>query len=517
MAFLSMNAGTHFMVRRAAGTCAAAVLAASCGLAVADHGPVSEGEALAPLWVRGFSGRIDIVTLGDENQCYEGTGWDSGWSKALHDTFGTYATGLISCGENAGLGSGVGYKCGAVPQSSSPYLYSGAPQDLDRFLNASSLLAPADYLYLPAGQIAPGTVGTGLSVDADTPLGIANQLRFHYVYAEATGSGPGSFRPVIRAPGSELVVGPVTSTRTGSAGVASRAASGFLDLPAGPRDHSLTFAFARESGSQVTGPFVGYYTRVENPDAPYGASFHTLFGGVGASARDVAASLLAADDAALSLYFSKVRELQPTDKKVLVRINTGIHDQSEQLPSVGPSPVAQGNSEAAFADNVQGIINRLRAVWVINAWPADELFFLITVSHPSFIPETPLMQEYREEADHLSHDNERTATIRFQLIADPDEMISSGWFAGMGGDRDHLSAPGYDELGYRELRNLLLDYCSADFNGDGDVGTDLDIEAFFRALGGIGPGDVDIDKDEDVGTDLDIEAFFRVLGGGTCT
>jgi hypothetical protein len=60
---------------------------------------------------------------------------------------------------------------------------------------------------------------------------------------------------------------------------------------------------------------------------------------------------------------------------------------------------------------------------------------------------------------------------------------------------------------------------SADFDGDGDTGTDLDIEAFFACLGGnccATCGSADFDGDGDTGTDLDIEAFFRVLGGGTC-
>mgnify|MGYP000381765629 CR=1 FL=1 len=60
---------------------------------------------------------------------------------------------------------------------------------------------------------------------------------------------------------------------------------------------------------------------------------------------------------------------------------------------------------------------------------------------------------------------------------------------------------------------------SPDFDGDGDTGTDLDIEAFFLCLGGnCCPtcGSPDFDGDGDTGTDLDIEAFFRVLGGGSC-
>ncbi len=62
---------------------------------------------------------------------------------------------------------------------------------------------------------------------------------------------------------------------------------------------------------------------------------------------------------------------------------------------------------------------------------------------------------------------------------------------------------------------------TADFNCDGDVGTDADIEAFFACLSGVCPAlpcrnSADFNGDGDVGTDADIEAFFRVLGGGTC-
>jgi hypothetical protein len=60
-----------------------------------------------------------------------------------------------------------------------------------------------------------------------------------------------------------------------------------------------------------------------------------------------------------------------------------------------------------------------------------------------------------------------------------------------------------------------------DFNGDGDFGTDADIEAFFACLAGnccatCWPGGSDFNGDGDFGTDADIEAFFRVLAGGTC-
>jgi hypothetical protein len=62
---------------------------------------------------------------------------------------------------------------------------------------------------------------------------------------------------------------------------------------------------------------------------------------------------------------------------------------------------------------------------------------------------------------------------------------------------------------------------SADFNCDGDIGTDSDISAFFGCLAGACPpppctSTADFNGDGDLGTDADIEAFFRVLAGGSC-
>jgi hypothetical protein len=62
---------------------------------------------------------------------------------------------------------------------------------------------------------------------------------------------------------------------------------------------------------------------------------------------------------------------------------------------------------------------------------------------------------------------------------------------------------------------------SSDFNGDGDFGTDQDIQAFFACLAGsccaaCSPLGSDFNGDGDAGTDQDIESFFRVLAGGAC-
>ncbi len=62
-------------------------------------------------------------------------------------------------------------------------------------------------------------------------------------------------------------------------------------------------------------------------------------------------------------------------------------------------------------------------------------------------------------------------------------------------------------------------YLNADFDGDGDAGSDADLEAFFACLAGSccdTCATTDFNGDGDAATDADIEAFFTVLAGGSC-
>jgi WD40 repeat protein len=123
------------------------------------------------------------------------------------------------------------------------------------------------------------------------------------------------------------------------------------------------------------------------------------------------------------------------------------------------------------------------------------------------------------DGDVLVTDNSGRRIIR---LSDQD---NDGLFMSPGERTDFLIAAG---TGIDEVRQVVLlpwtpsPTCgTADFDGDGDVGTDADIEAFFACLAGnccptCFPGGTDFDGDGDTGTDADIEAFFRVLAGGEC-
>jgi hypothetical protein len=90
---------------------------------------------------------------------------------------------------------------------------------------------------------------------------------------------------------------------------------------------------------------------------------------------------------------------------------------------------------------------------------------------------------------------------------------------GVSGLWNDVNLTGYGGAEWAIAEVYASPYCLADFNGDGDIGTDADIEAFFACLGGSccpTCGSADFNGDGDIGTDADIESFFRVLAGGAC-
>jgi hypothetical protein len=88
-----------------------------------------------------------------------------------------------------------------------------------------------------------------------------------------------------------------------------------------------------------------------------------------------------------------------------------------------------------------------------------------------------------------------------------------------------IAGQGLNPQGQVQAWVITLPTCNpaaADFNGDGDTGTDQDIEAFFACLAGnccatCCPCGGDINNDGDFGTDQDIEAFFQCLAGNCCS
>ncbi len=470
-------------------------------------------EAIRPFLDLAARARVDVVGIGDSNQLQRSNGWDQGWHKALDERFGLYATGLVSWGEGQGRGAGQGYRYASLSSAGGGFAYADAPPEAAIFLDsATSLLAPHNYLHVPAGASVPGTAIAGGIIEPGCPIDISGPLRLHFSYGRFAGTGSGSFQPLCRFenfPFETIVTGQTLSTRSGTG--AFEIVMGTVDVPQGARTRPIALR-ASPQASSIVGPFIAYHLRAENRSRTHGAAFSSLYALGAKSSNDMARATLAASDATLTHYFGSLRRLQGPVKGVLVRINTGLNDRAESRPSVRLGLVP-GNSAAAYADNLLSIIERLRALWTLNGWPAEELHFLLTASHPVADPDEASLRGYRDACDQLARSQPRTATVRLDVISSAGEMLANRWYQANNTDRNHLAEAAYDALASRELTTLLRPPCIADFNTDGGV-DGADLAAFFEAWQA---GDFLADVNADGGVDGgDAGAFMAAWTASDC-
>lgn len=465
----------------------------ACLLAPAS---LAQSGIAAPISIHPFfeaakAQRVDLVMIGDSNQISWKEGWDRGMQIALAERFPYYATGLMPAGENLGLGFGLGYEIFTFSSAGGAYLFSGAPAPLEKFFKPGIGLKPHDYLFLPEGAIVSSNSNQGLVIQAFSLIDVQAALRFHLMYATFGGTAHGSFRVAARRqepPYTQVAVGDAIDTNTG----AWDAQTISLDVPAGERN-SLNFRYVPISSPEtqdLIGPFLAYYTRAENPARQTGMSAHSLIGFPGATARAFAETLQTADDAQLTAYFSAVRALQGPNKQVMLRVNAGINDRVETLPSRGPKQVPVGNSPEAYADNLQAIIDRVTAIWALNNWDTSGLYFNLAPSHPISNPDDALLIAYRDAANTVALANPRTCVTRFDILTSHDEMLAKQWYY-FPGDKLHLSNWGYDALSGRELDALRA--CPIDI--DADASLTIDDFIAFQTLFALGHPTADTDDD----------------------
>lgn len=455
-------------------------------------------QEVRPFFELARIGRVDVVCLGDSNQLQRSNGWDQGWHKAMAGRFGIYATGLVSWGEGNGQSASQGYFYNAMPAASSQFLLDGAPPEAQAYLNnPPSLLGPHNYIYVPEGQSASGAALVGMVVDPRCPVGLSDPLRLHFTYGLFSGSGAGSFQPYCRYesfPFTTIRTEPLHTTRTGNDGP-FQLAYGSMDLPAEARTRQISLR-AVPTNSNVVGPFIAYFMRLENTLTQRGAAVSSLFAVGSKSAYDMAAAVTTSTDATLTHYFESVRRLQGPTKAVLVRINTGLNDRAESRPSLRHA-LTPGNSAAAYRDNIETIMDRIESIWQLNSWSSDTLYFVLTPSHPVADPDEASLRGYRDVCMQIAASRPRTACVRLDQITNATEMLSLRWYQQNGFDRNHLVEEAYDFLADRELMALIRTDCLADFNSDGGVdGSDL--SAFFDAWEA---GDFLADVNDDGGVD----------------
>jgi len=492
---------------------ALSLLAAPAAVCTAGPAPYSQavtgGAELSQFIRAAQSTRVDVIGIGDSNQIYGGHGWDHGWILALDERFGTYATSLLSLGENIGnsANAGVGFRIIAT-SSQGFFQYAGADPAFDDFLTPDIGMRPLNYVRVPAGESAT-LQNHGLSVPANGIITAAEPLRYHLTHATFQDGSAGSFRPIIRlgAPPYSVVYESEPISLSGSDAIATTT----FDFAGAPPGLPIQVMLGRFN-SALNGPFIGYTIRAEREAVTSGASFSSLYAYGGQSARDMAEAFQQSSDTYLIEYFSQIRSLQGAEKFVMIRINTGLNDRSETQPPLGGSGLAP-NSPEAYAIHLNMIIERIRSVWTAAGWDDSELYFLLAPSHPVDDPDQQLLLSYREKAREVAAGFDRCAVVDFTELTNEAEMLASGWYQLNGTDRNHLTQPAYEALALRELDALLSYSACPDLDGNGAVDLD-DLNAVLGAFGSASPS---ADATGDGVVDLDdLNAVLQAFGS-TCS
>ncbi len=452
-------------------TCALILLQPCLAAPVVYPGAVTDADELVPFFEAAATRRVDVVGIGDSNQLFGGHGWDDGWILALDDRFDSYATSLLSIGENNGYAAnaGSGYRMFSSA-SSNAFDYDGAPPELEAFLFPANEFSPLDYVYIPSGDTSTIT-NHGLALQGDTPINRSAALRFSTIYGVSNQAGTNTFLPYVRrstAPYNTIAQALAPVPLTGTGWSVQRAD---LDIPADTRFFGLQ-CMIRAFGQTVTGPFVGYYMRLIEIDRDRGSSFGTLYGNGGKSARDMAATFLELPDQTLTLYFGTLRDDQGADPQILVRINTGLNDRNEDLDPIEVDTAP--DDPEAFESHLRLIIDRVRAVWTANAWPEEELYFCLTTSHPIgnlsvLFDDDEELLAYRARAEAIALSLPRCVAVDLLDITDADEMTANSWYTTTT-DTNHLQQTAYRVLAQRELAAMQQGRSWYDADANGAIG-----------------------------------------------
>lgn len=492
-----------------------------CGLALAAAHPapaahVEWREGIAnPAALRAWVAaarhdRADVVMLGDSNQLHSGYGWEGAYVNALNVRTGIYATGIHWCGENNGVGRGMGegYATTNSGGTSSGFAFTGAPPALDQFARLYDPAVGSEYLYVPEGVSLPGSRQVGMYLFGT--LNRAATLRFWLVDG-VFDSGEGVYSPYVRmgqSPYSALAQFPSVGTATESAPTLRTQS---FTLSADPsRATSLEFRYTPTwFNPGFVGPLFLLWQRVEQVEA-VGTSVHTLYAVGGRSARFMANTLVNASDAMLGAYFTEVRRLQPDgDRHTLFRIHQGLNDRNETLPSVGVG-LLPGNSPQAYADNISATIDRIRTVWTAQGFAEHELAFLVVTPFNVAEPQDAQLASYRDAAAQLTLVYPRLAVVDQSALLSYQHMVDHGYFFNAF-DRNHLSVAGFNAVVGAELDLVLTQRCTADFDDNGGIDGG-DLAAFFTAFeDGAPAADIDHNGGVDGG---DLSAFLVAFEDG---
>lgn len=244
-------------------------------------------------------------------------------------------------------------------------------------------------------------------------------------------------------------------------GVGNQIRLGVLDLPAGTISADLAIGLRLGTSSATpTGPFVGYYVRVEDAQVTTGASFHGVYSLGGMGLWDYARQLIFdTPDEALWMVFNEARRLQVAQGLtpiVVVIVNSGVNDRnygSTQNVSWGPTGGnGTGNSSANYTDNLTAIKQRVETLYS-RYWPLSELSWVIMPSHPVSQPDDTNLLAYRAAVKTWTASYSNTSWIDLNALQGFTAANAAGWIDSLG--VAHLSNLGYNNYAILALNDVI--------------------------------------------------------------
>ncbi|WP_151765198.1 hypothetical protein [Acinetobacter soli] len=393
--------------------------------------PTTAFDALS----RAETRRVDVVGFGDSNHYMDGYGFDYALRNALTNRFGLYATPPLSGANNSSF---LTTTIGASSEQ------------------AKHILASLNYIYVPDGTVISSHTLNGLIVGGGSTtkyrLNPVSKLRCHFAYSTFS-SGAGSFKPGVRteqSPWSVRKMADLINTNTGSE---SKVLTYFdLDVDAARVENPLGFKWTVPQQTDITGPFLSYFMRIEDLNKNNGICFSSLYGAGGQSLWDMVAKMNEYSMQHLSNYFNEIRRLQLSKNQsplVVIYINSGLNDQNEtSSPSWGWRESTDGKSATAYLDNLEALAKRISDVWQFNGWDERELFFLIVPSHPTATPDAEKLKAYRKAAFTFAGSRARVSVVDFENLTSESELTANDWYREPT-DHSHLKLAGYEALSQR--------------------------------------------------------------------
>lgn len=365
-----------------------------------------------------------------------------------------YATGIVSINENDASGSGTGYTFSFNGAATLKGATSGAPTFADNYLNAGAgSIFPHKYGYGNDTLSVGNSSASGVVISASGEIPAEDALRAHYCYATFA-SGAGQFGVCVRKESSPF--GKYASGTFVTAPLADAIVRNSIDVSAdGARvGFSLGVKWTNVGTEGIEGPFFGLWSRVERTAISSGFSYHTLGYYGGKSLRDMAYYVQQMSNATLDNFLQEAIYLQGSTKTVVMSVNSGLNDRSETETSVGPGAIADGDSPEAFVDNFKALYTRIKARWAALGQSQNNLFWVVSVSHPISDPDDSELASYRTALAAHAATLSNVRYVDISALTNETEMLSNSWYASGGSDRSHLTQAGYEQIGLKIIDAL---------------------------------------------------------------